>query len=79
MENPLTSSHFYFNCVEFSNKGQVILGLCILKQTEGSKTEMGGEGGKGKGEMKGEKKEGRREGKKKEGRKDWTRALFCNI
>lgn len=40
MENPLTSSHFYFSCVEFSNKGQVILGLRILKQIKGSKTEM---------------------------------------
>lgn len=43
MENPLTSSHFYFSCVEFYNKVQVFLSRCILKQTEGSKTEMEGE------------------------------------
>lgn len=68
MENPLISSHFYFSCVEFSNKGQVILGLRILKQIKGSKTEM-------EEEKEERGKEGWREGRRKEGKKGGKEGL----
>lgn len=80
MENPLTSSHFYFSCVEFSNKGQVILGLCILKQIKGSKTEMEEEKEeRGKEGWREERREDEGRKGRREGKKGWNRALFCNI
>jgi hypothetical protein len=70
-ESPVTSCHFCFNCVELSSKGQIILALRILQQSESSRkgrSEGGREGGR-EGAREGGR-EGRREGRMNRGNKE---------